>query len=418
MIQQILPQLRLPNEALLRQLMAPNMATIDSLLNQLLALKPVAGNRIDGATAGKVIEALVLSSTNLTVNAKNTPQSTAANNQYTITISANQQNYELTSKIPIPVGSRIQLSVGANNLATIINISNPDAANKQGTAFSQSAGANNSQALASVKLPLLTQNTTAEPSKLQQAPSLQLQKQAIIEQGLRQTLPQQLPLKQLLPLLQKLVQQPPAPLPTELKQSMIALLRQIPSAQQMQQGAPLKQAINNSGVFMEAKLVQLLAQAQAAKNPNGQASKTNINALNQSLNSDIKAILQRMLPQVDKASSPNNGSAITAKTAAAPFVSSYPNTTKTSSTRIEAAQPFLASPEIPITTVSSSSPQAGKEPSMDVLLRQLGSQLLASIARSQMHQLESLAARQSNSPDSQGPVNSWTMELPIVHGKN
>ena len=52
------------------------------------------------------------------------------------------------------------------------------------------------------------------------------------------------------------------------------------------------------------------------------------------------------------------------------------------------------------------------------MLRQLSGQLLASLARTQLNQLETLATRQQNTPDNQGPINSWTLEIPIIHGKN
>ena len=211
-------------------------------------------------------------------------------------------------------------------------------------------------------------------------------------------------------------------------QDLNTLLKQFPTPQQIQQPRLLQQAINNNGIFFEAKLAQTPPVVQATKSPtvnnqvtaNYTAATAHTSRLGNTsalppINQDIKAQLQRLIPQLEKA---------TTSTSSNPSSThSQPPTTGTAQTGEESKQPLTyTQPLLPAlkldTAAAPTNIQASNEQNLDILLRQLSSQLLSTLARTQLNQLESLAARQQNSPDNQGPINSWTMEMPILHGKN
>ena len=77
LIQQIIPQIRPSVEVLLNQMTAPTMAvTVDSLINQLIALKPAGGANLAAAAKAGVLEAVVISSQLLSTTGKPPTQST------------------------------------------------------------------------------------------------------------------------------------------------------------------------------------------------------------------------------------------------------------------------------------------------------------------------------------------------------
>ncbi|ARN75440.1 flagellar hook-length control protein FliK [Oceanicoccus sagamiensis] len=452
LVQQILPQLSpavveaMLNSASQRATANPaTMAvTVDSLINQLIPLKPTSGGNLAAAAKAGILEAVVISSqaTNANtltgkpaVNAEllkpAPPTNHATNNseqQFKVKISANNQSFELLTRVPIPNGSKIQLSVAQNNLATILTIASPNPSQT----LAQSAAPGQTQIQAQAAPTSTASKTTLSPSLTNPAVDGSARKAAIntpvvnntvkteagplnnrpaIEQGLRQALPQQQPLKNLLPLIQQIVQQPPQQIPKELLQNLNTLLQQFPTSQQAQQAKPLQQALNNNGIFFEAKLAQ-----QPAKTANTNTETTRLGSTSGSpISQDTKALLQRLVAQVDKstATSPPNPTSTTPS----PLINiatTGSDEGKNPLTYSPAAAPSLTA-DIPIPASTS---QASAEKNVDILLRQLSNQLLASLARTQLNQLESLAARQANTPDGQAPVNSWTMELPIVHGKN
>ncbi len=430
-IQQILPQITPAVEALLNQMTQQTMpVSVDSLINQLVPLKPATGNNLAAAAKAGILEATVL--TSQLTDGKGTPGKPVINaellkpatpnpnneQQYKVQITANKQSYELVTKVPLPPGTKIQLSIAQNNLATILTITSPTTAQttNAGNATSPASNTTLSNTLTNtntsstdktqaINTPVTTRVLTGEATATNNRPA--------IEQGIRQALPQQQPLRNLLPLIQQIVQQPPQQIPKELLQNLNTLLQQFPTSQQAMQAKPLQQAINNNGIFFEAKLAQ-----QPANNNNTiQSTGNDITRLggtaNNPLSQDLKGMLQKLATQVDKSSSTSTATTTTAS----PLVTSLTTGTE------DGKQALTYSPNAPAPlsaelTTPANTTQASAEKNVDVLLRQLSNQLLATLARTQLNQLESLAARQSNTPDNQGPLNSWTMELPIVHGKN
>jgi hypothetical protein len=418
LIQQIIPQIRPSVEILLNQITAPVMTvTVDSLINQLIPLTSANGTNLAAAAKAGVLEAVVVSSQLLSTVGKPLDQSTLLKTaqpiapeaqQFKTDIKVNNQSFELITKLPIPKGSRIQLTIAQNNLATIINVSSPISSqadrgitNKQLTSAQSQAAlitqTNNSQKA------IPTQNNTSP------AQTTASNYQSVIEQGLREALPQQQPLRNLLPLLREITQQPLQQIPKKMLQDLNTLLKQFPTSQQLQQSKQLQQAINNNGIFFEAKLAQSPSELQAKKIPtaNNQTTTNSMAAAQmlspplQLINHDVKAQLQQLLLQLAKATTPSTAA----------------QNTEEKKQQLTYAQPILSTLNLD-TSGTATKIQASSEQNLDILLRQLSSQLLSTLARIQLNQLESLANRQQNSPDNQGPINSWTMEMPILHGKN
>jgi hypothetical protein len=66
--------------------------------------------------------------------------------------------------------------------------------------------------------------------------------------------------------------------------------------------------------------------------------------------------------------------------------------------------------------VSQKASTSNNKENLDVILQQLGRQLLASLAKTQLNQLETLRQRNKNTNEPAG-TNSWTLEIPIMNGK-
>ncbi len=446
-------------EDILRYLANSMTPALDSLINQLVPLKPTgsysAANTATSpntALSGAAIEAVVLKSTALLqpkagATNQNVGLQTGGEQQFKVTVATDRQNFELTTKVPLPAGTKLLLNIGQNNLATVVQVSNPSASSEL------AAGVKPSQPTTGTLSPsgatgrsTTTQTALEKPAIRGQSTTQQtaLFNRATIDQGLREAMPQQQPLRDLLPLLRTILQQPPQQIPRELLQQLHVLLQQFPSSQALQQPAQLKQVLQNNGVFLEAKLARELANTraqgntqpphpnkttantQAASGPAGQTLPGTATTTSP-LNLDIKALLQRLLPVIEKGladpkaqpTSPQPQTALSNPNPAAlaRFITSADGDVdhQKPATALAQALPELLTHKAPLAMATQTT---GKDQNVDIVLRQLGQQLLASLARTQMNQLESLAGRQANHPDGQGPLNSWTLEIPIMHGRN
>lgn len=401
-LQQLTPQLSQSVDKLLRQMTQTMTPSLDSLINQLIPLKPSAGSNLLSAAKAGVIQAVVLSNSTLTKpsSAKNN-----SNANVTVTISSGKQQYELSSQLPIPVGSKVLLKLSDNNLAVLLKV------------IDAKPSLNTSAKHSPADPATLTTRTVTATTKTNSSANAAISTADKIEQALRQALPQQQSLKVLLPLLQKIVRQPPQHWPKNLNHNIDQLLKQFPSAEQLQQPKMLKRALQNSGVFFEAKLAQRISQQQSLQTPTRTAkttagsqpvvTKTDINA-------DIKGLMQRIVPQIEKAS------ASPASLPSTLMTKPPSQATTTQTTADDAKQSLNLYSDKPTPPVlgnpAQTKTQNSNDQKTDVILRQLGQQLLASLARTQLNQLESLGARQQNTAESQGLINSWNLELPIVHG--
>lgn len=224
------------------------------------------------------------------------------------------------------------------------------------------------------------------PSNNEQPPKVKANaNHPLLTQGIRQALPQQQPLRNLLPLIQQIAQQSPQQASNQLLKNLNTLLQQFLTSQQAAQPKSLQQALINNGIFFEAKIAQQRLKANA-----GNSATRSSTAINSVINQDLKGLLQLIARQLAK-SGMNSNTNVT-------------------------GQHRLTSPLSAENSTAAS--QTNAEHSIDILLRQLSRQLLACLARTQLNQLETLAARSANTADNQGPINSWTLELPIIHGKN
>ena len=428
-IQQMIPAILLKAEILHQEMTSSAMkANTDSLINQQLPLKSPSGNLLNTAAKSGVMDAVVTS------NSRIAASTSAGSEQFRINISVGQQKFELITNAPIAAGSRLQITITQSNLATILAITNPVS----------SSASNNTALMGRAALPTTgllvgTSNTTI-PAPSSKSPSAEThaalsnslltvsgKNRSLIEQGLRKTLPHQQPLKNLLPLLLKIAQQPSASWPKELTQNATQLLKLFPSSQQLQQSTALKQVISNSGIFLEAKLAQL---SLNNANNNNIATGSNQRSNNSALSLDFKGLIQRVILLTDNAAGSQNGAQTAVKAAVLtekitvkpsfPGAPVVPSASGESSENLKPSALFQGYPSdlAASNTANSSSTGSSTDRNVDVLLRQLSGQLLASLARTQLNQLETLATRQQNTPDNQGPINSWTLEIPIIHGKN
>jgi hypothetical protein len=401
---------------------------LDALINQLVPLKQLSG--LSQTLTAKVLEAVVLSSTPLAKPAGQTQQ------QYRVVLNGvDKQQYEITSKSLLDAGTRIQLKLNNNDTAVLLKILERPTTTKTG------------QPQSTVPASTLTGNTKPAIPNQSAVTSPRLPME-ILAEGVRQNLPQQQPLKSLLPLLQQLTSLPEGTLSKPLNDRVQTLLKHLATPEQLQQPQTLKQTLRNSGVFLESKL------AYAAQSKNTEALlkspalqndiKTQMQQLSQQINqtqqkstisaqpaaSNTTATTQTSLQsQTSKenitltaTSKPTTVSSAAASsiTSSAPLPKTDFQTTQTPASDLEKNIPGF-NPATASTPGQNTGPQvqtANREAGLDVILQQLGKQLLASLARTQLNQLESLAYRAANVPDNQGPTNSWVLEIPIVHGQH
>ncbi|MDH5183374.1 MAG: flagellar hook-length control protein FliK [Gammaproteobacteria bacterium] len=124
--------------------------------------------------------------------------------------------------------------------------------------------------------------------------------QEVVTRGVRQSLPQQQPLPQLLNALNQLAQASKGETAQQLKTLSQQILNQLPQLQQLKTGPGVKQAIQDSGNFLEAKLKQMTQQGETGK---GSAN------LNQDLKAGVLRLLQllRSMPQTQPATGAARG---------------------------------------------------------------------------------------------------------------
>lgn len=383
---------------------------IDSLVNQLLPVR-TQNTGLSAPLRSGVIEALVLNNSPLL----NTTDGQA---QIRVSLSSGEQRLELTTSVPLPVGAKVQLKLSADNLAVLLKIDDPSA--RQTTAASsrpalqQSLGQPlpvSTRVLTDNLQPLLNTNpaqaaslsTGPTSSTATELPLLLLQQRQSVASAVRQALPQQQPLRDLLPVLQSVLRHP-QPLPKPLTLAITQLIQQFPRPEQLQHSQPLKQAMNNSGTFLESKLAQPAQDNSAPLQRLGsQAISNEAGKTGEPLSRDLKAMIEKILPQIQQLA-PGAKESGEPGAPTSPLATSY------------GAIPVPAAPISPSVSHSNAAKHKADQ-SLDVLLRQLSRQLMASLARTQLNQLESIGNRQAFTNDPQSPINSWILELPILHGQ-
>ena len=260
--------------------------------------------------------------------------------------------------------------------------------------------------------------------------------QEVVSRGVRQSLPQQQPLPQLLNALSQLAQSGKGDTAQQLKALSQQLLNQLPQLQQLKNGPAVKQALQDSGNFLEAKLKQMAQQGEAGKE-------------GASLNKDLKAGVLRLLqllrsmpqpqsntttpqgkPAGNSAAQPQTGTqqspaqTLTARAGPPPAQTSQaagqnnPSSLQTTAGRagVSKSMPELAGKAAAYNSNQPPLPQAhGPAGSNTTTAASLmGSrpvaatqqQLESGLARIQFNQLQSLQ-------QSEGQRPSWLLELPV-----
>lgn len=191
------------------------------------------------------------------------------------------------------------------------------------------------------------------------------------------------------------------PLPPAVEAIVKQLYANLPSAARIEQAQQLKQAVNNSGVFLENKLNQAVrgkpdmdmtrALQQSLQGPGDKPSAVSVGGV------DLKATLTRLLGAIQQVS----------RGAAAQGSPAQPGTSATQTPPLPFAPPPLRG--------QAPQPQARAEASVQqlaslpLLLAELSQQGEAALSRIQLHQAASL-------PAAEPTANSWALELPIRHG--
>lgn len=302
---------------------------------------------------------LILPQQPATSTTSNAQSSLPPTTLYRINVEWQNKLIQLLSSQPLPTGTRVPLQIDARG---VIKLLPPDVAAKI----------------------LLAQNTATNTAVAQ--PVAAPTPAQTLQQSFRELLPRQEALHTLVPLLQKFITPDVrAQLPQPIAKAVAQLLQSLPKPAQLNTAENVKQALSNSGSFLEAKLAQATLATPGAER------------LPQIAATDLKAQIATLL-------------ALTRQ-----FAPQSPPQTATPST---AAQ-FTADDEFVYTKPTVHNTNAPLDnainkdsESVDSLLSQLGKLLQAGFARIQLNQLDSANARHLNH-DTQAPVPTWVLELPL-----
>ena len=362
-----------------------NSSTLQKVLSQLppeLLSKPqviealVLQNTLLPATPDKAQSTLPLlilpTPAGTSASAQNTGANNSANTLYRVNIEWQNKLIQLLSAQPLPAGTRVPLQIDAHGAITLLR---PEVAAK--ILLAQNIARNAATANVSPSAQTAPVNSAALPP---------LTPTQTIQQSLRELLPRQQALHTLVPLLQKFI----APairekLPQPVTEALAQLLQSLPKPTQLNTAENVKQAIHNSGSFLEAKIANAAIAAPDAE-PLPKIAAT-----------DIKAQITALLALVRQ------------------FTPHATAATKTAAT--QTSTQFVAEDEFVYTkpaiqNLAGDNTQSGESESLDNLLAQLGKLLQSGFARIQLNQLDSANARHINH-ESQIPVPTWVLELPL-----
>lgn len=240
--------------------------------------------------------------------------------------------------------------------------------------------------------------TTLTSALAPQQPAAALAKlaasQQTLQQSLREVLPRQEALHTLVPLLQKLI----APragagaLPEPIAKQLVQLLQSLPRPEQMQTGAGVKRALENSGSFLEARIARGVAPA----NPAAPAPE----ALGKVLASDLKAQMTGLLDAVRRLLPDNSP---VAQPASADAEAALADELVYDPKHLQRSGPAI--------------PQRDDNLDLGNLqLAQLSKLLQSGLARIQLNQLDGAVSRHNNA-DPQLLAPAWVLELPLANAR-
>jgi len=216
---------------------------------------------------------------------------------------------------------------------------------------------------------------------------------ALIDHGLRHSLPVQESMMQLYPMLKAIADSPPAlEIPLEIKSGAHGLITSFPTLDQVLRVETFRQAMFNSGSFLESKLVhaaRFVEQNRRSGTSEGFLFAGDFKAELSVLIHNLKefGVETNLLPSSRQASP------------AAPLLVYTPE-------RKTASKP----PE--------EEPIVKEEPFVDILLKKLSKLLVSTLAKIKVNQLVSLEHQCQSCNEIELPINSWLLDLPIYDDGN
>jgi hypothetical protein len=381
---------------------------LNSLLNSPQALAPT-GRLPDALARPQVIEALVLRTTLLPTASTATPGA----------IQAAPQTAPRTAPAggaPLPAMPQPPAAAGRDavlaQFRVLLNI-----AGREVEVNSAQSWPRGTQLLVQVQrdgsLSLL-RNLSAPAPAVTPLPS----QRPVLDQAVRENLPRQQPLPQLITALQRLSAHPAyARLPEPVRAALARLEASLPTPGQLATPEGLRRALANSGTLLESRLAQQApppAATTAQRSGTTPAGPTGTAAQSPPLsqpaaplpgaaesaraNPDLKAQLLQLLQLLPR---PARSAAIAPAAA---------------DSDIAPTAPLVYSPA---SLQRSAGPaKAAADDDVGLLLQQLARQLSAALARTELHQLDSMGSRRGLSADPQAPLQSWVLELPIANGRH
>jgi hypothetical protein len=310
------------------------------------------------------------------------------------------KTFEVMSPQPLPPGTPLRVQIGERNELLLRNtpLAVKTAAIDTQTSLLKAnllqPAPQQSASLQSTSLPSTTAGTLQAPPPL--TTTLRERVVQVLQTPLRENLPKQQPLSELLPALRTLLQSTQLEkLPAPLLRAILNLWTALPKPQQLQQPEALKQAVRDSGHFFEAR-------AQLAR----AVAKTDPEALPRVLGTDLKAQLIVLLTLLRSRPATSNIS------------SPAPQTPPTATGNAAGAPPGTAAGDDAVYSKPTSrnptatSPVTGGEEPLDALLQQLGKAIEGGLARIHLNQLDTVLTRHSGA-DPMQPAPAWVLELPV-----
>jgi hypothetical protein len=355
-------------QSLLQQTLGQGQRAVTQLPPELLSRPQVIealvlqNTLLPAATTTESIEQAALPLLQLPNSGNATTTQSPASTLYRINIQWQNRILQLLSSEPLPTGTRVPLQITARGEIALLP---PAIAAKM---LSQQISSQQNVTQQNIS------TNTATPQPLTRTP-LQT-----IQQSLREWLPRQQSLHTLVPLLQKFIE--PAvreQLPQPVFKALAQLLQSLPKPAQVTNAENLKQTLNNSGSFFEARIARALTSDPASAE-----------ALPKIFASDLKAQIGALIEIIRKIS-PEVPARATVPTSEDDF--------------IYAAKPApqqAAPHNIP----------SHESNHLDTLLTQLSKLLESGLARIQLNQLDSASARHVNH-EASAPVPTWVLELPL-----
>lgn len=374
-----------------------------SILNQTnnnIQLLSTNGLSVKQLTPG-VIEAVVLKASPL-----------LNQNAYKLKLQHGTQRFEIISQQAINAGQSISLKVDSEQKLTLLSIDNkavqrqkvPEVnidtttSRKISPPLSSEQASNHRVQKTTSSLPLAMTLTTAKH-----------QIEQFIHRYTRQALPQQRNISDWLPLISALKNTDNAKLSPAITQQLEQLLAAIPTSRELSKPSSLKKTLLNSGNFLESTLKNLHQQQQHR----------------QQLQSNLSPQQRELLPKQEYYQSREQ--LFTDKDIKAQILKLYqliqPGISKpiietTTQTRIDNDTQTLnlnplanvnpATPQQPLTENLKPDNKA-----VDIILQQMSKQILASLAKTQLNQLETLSPKLQASAEPSGA--NWTIDIPIFH---